>query len=131
MNAPFRSAIAARSALAARALLCAFLAACAEPPVSQALDKYTCPADGGPCTLSPEFGVVQGSVVYQGTRRGDVVLLLFASNDLPPPDGTAKLITAELRNASSGNVCTFAMSTNHFVITPARPEWSISAWMPA
>ena len=89
MNAPFRSAIAARSALAARALLCAFLAACAEPPVSQALDKYTCPADGGPCTLSPEFGVVQGSVVYQGTRRGDVVLLLFASNDLPPPDGTA------------------------------------------
>jgi uncharacterized protein (DUF2141 family) len=62
---------------------------CGEPPVVDAQDKYVCPSDGGPCVLVAQPGVVSGSLVYQGARRGDAVLLLFSSTALPPPDGTA------------------------------------------
>ena len=62
---------------------------CGDPPVISAQDKYICPADGGPCVLAAQPGVVTGTLVYQGPRRGDAVLLLFSSMALPPPDGTA------------------------------------------
>ena len=76
------------SALAAT-LLCAALAGCEAPPVAPGLDSFVCPADGGDCVLPPANGEISGSVAYSGPRRGDVILLLFAAGNLPPPDGTA------------------------------------------
>ncbi len=95
MNAPHRNPVAPIAAL----LLA--LVGCSAPPVSTALDKYNCPSDGGDCSLPAPNGIVQGSVVYQGSRRGDVVLLLFAANHLPPPDGTATSPVELARVASS------------------------------
>jgi len=94
MNARIRISALVLSALS-------FAAACGAPPVSNALDQYNCPSDGGPCTLPPPTGVIQGTVVYQGPRRGDVVLLLFAANNLPPPDGTATSAVELARVASA------------------------------
>ncbi|HUJ29475.1 MAG TPA: hypothetical protein VLW85_25820 [Myxococcales bacterium] len=64
-------------------------AACSSPGVAPGLDLYTC--DGGVC---PSPGVIQGSVVYAGTARGDAILLLFDTAALPPPDGTGSSAVA-------------------------------------
>ena len=71
------------SALAATLLLAA-LGGCETPPVVPGLDQPVC--DPG---VECRPGVINGSVVYSGPRRGDVILLLFAAENLPPPDGTA------------------------------------------
>src|SRR6185295_6421837 len=47
------------------------------------LDQFTC--DGGLCAAP---GVIEGQLVYSGTRRGDAILLLFDTTALPPPDGS-------------------------------------------
>ncbi len=76
-------------------LLCAallFAAACEKPGVAPGLDQLAC--DGGPC---PAPGVIQGSVVYSGTTRGDAVLLLFDTAALPPPDGNGTSAAAVAR----------------------------------
>jgi hypothetical protein len=75
-------------------LLCATLlfAACEKPGVAPGLDQLTC--DGGPC---PAPGVIQGSLVYSGTARGDAVLLLFDTAALPPPDGNGTSAAALAR----------------------------------
>ncbi|HEY6912198.1 MAG TPA: hypothetical protein VI356_22655 [Myxococcales bacterium] len=75
-------------------LLCAalLLAACEKPGVAPGLDQLSC--DGGPC---PAPGVIQGSLVYSGTARGDAVLLLFDTAALPPPDGNGTSAAALAR----------------------------------
>jgi hypothetical protein len=76
-------------------LLCAALmvaAACEKPGVAPGLDQFSC--DGGPC---PAPGVIQGSLVYSGTARGDAVLLLFDTAALPPPDGNGTSAAALAR----------------------------------
>ena len=86
------------------ALLClslsALLAACGPPGIVPGLDQCTS-HDGGACVLPPKPGVITGSVIYSGTARGDTVLLLFAANNLPPPDGTATTAVAIARVASA------------------------------
>ena len=76
-----------RNALAA-ALLVSLALACDIPAVAPGLDNCL-GYDGGVCVLPAPNGTISGNVVYSGTRRGDVILLLFAANNLPPPDGTA------------------------------------------
>src|SRR5205823_7730384 len=70
--------------------------ACEKPGVAPGLDQNTC--DGGPC---PTPGVIQGSLVYSGTARGDAVLLLFDTAALPPPDGNGTAAAAVARIPSS------------------------------
>lgn len=83
---------------AALASLLALAAACGGPPgVSPGLDTFVCPADGGACVQPAAPGSVEGTVVYTGTRRGDVILFLFSSANLPPPDGTATSAVALAR----------------------------------
>ena len=62
------------------ACLCAL--ACEKPPIGPGLDQYAC---GG--HLCPAPGVIQGSLVYSGTARGDAIVLLFDAGALPPRDG--------------------------------------------
>jgi len=62
------------------ACLCAL--ACEKPPLGPGLDQYAC---GG--HLCPAPGVIQGSLVYSGTARGDAIVLLFEAGALPPRDG--------------------------------------------
>src|SRR5467141_3681576 len=62
------------------ACLCAL--ACEKPPVGPGLDQYAC---GG--KLCPAPGVIQGSLVYSGTARGDAIVLLFEASALPPRHG--------------------------------------------
>src|SRR5205823_2343202 len=70
--------------------------ACEKPGVAPGLDQNTC--DGGPC---PTPGVIQGSLVYSGTARGDAVLLLFDTAALPPPDGNGTAAAAVARIPSA------------------------------
>jgi len=70
--------------------------ACEKPIVAPGLDLFTC--DGGLCDAP---GVVQGSVVYAGTVRGDAILLLFDTAALPPPDGTGTSAVAIARVRSA------------------------------
>ena len=72
----------------AAALLASAALACDAPTVAPGLDNCVS-FDGGACVLAVPNGVISGDVVYSGVRRGDVILLLFAANNLPPPDGTA------------------------------------------
>ena len=74
------------------ALALLLLAACSKPDVAPALDQYNC--DGGLC---PDPGVIEGSLVYAGPMRGDAVLLLFDTQSLPPPQGTATTPTSIVR----------------------------------
>ncbi len=62
------------------ACLCAL--ACEKPAIGPGLDQYAC---GG--HLCPAPGVIQGSLVYSGTARGDAIVLLFDASALPPRDG--------------------------------------------
>ncbi len=70
--------------------------ACGKPGVAPGLDQNTC--DGGPCQAP---GVIQGSLVYSGTARGDAVLLLFDTASLPPPDGNGTAAAAVARIPSA------------------------------
>src|SRR5471032_3192035 len=72
----------ARLAAPAAIAALAGLAGCNKPDVSPGLDVQCRPDN-----LTCQPGSITGNVTYQGTRRGDVVLLLFATNALPPPDG--------------------------------------------
>src|SRR6267143_683539 len=58
------------------ACLCAL--ACEKPALGPGLDQYAC---GG--HLCPAPGVIQGSLVYSGTARGDAIVLLFEASALP------------------------------------------------
>ncbi|HZR08923.1 MAG TPA: hypothetical protein VFA79_10105, partial [Myxococcales bacterium] len=69
--------------------LAACTLACETPPIAPGLDQFGC--DGGVC---PPPGVIQGSLVYSGTARGDAILLLFDTAALPPPDGNGTSATA-------------------------------------
>jgi hypothetical protein len=62
--------------------IAACLLACETPAIAPGLDQFSC--DGGLC---PAPGVIQGTLVYSGTARGDAVLFLFDTAALPPPDG--------------------------------------------
>src|SRR6266850_993132 len=62
------------------ACLCAL--ACEKPPLGPGLDQYAC---GG--HLCPAPGVIQGSLVYSGTARGDAIVLLFEAGAQPPRAG--------------------------------------------
>jgi hypothetical protein len=62
------------------ACLCAL--ACEKPALGPGLDQYACGGD-----LCPVPGVIQGSLVYSGTARGDAIVLLFEASAFPPRDG--------------------------------------------
>jgi uncharacterized protein (DUF2141 family) len=113
------------SALAACAL------ACERPPVAPGLDQYTC--DGGLC---PAPGVIKGSVVYGGAARGDVILLLFDTTALPPPDGNgagaaavARVPQAALFHGTSGAGAWSAPFT--FTQVPSGRSYQIRAFLDA
>jgi hypothetical protein len=118
-------------------LLCAALA-CGKPDVAPGLDVLNCPADGGACALPPSPGVISGSVVYSGTVRGDVVILLFDKASLPPPDGTGTSAVAVARVAQS---TLFASATPDsigpfsapytFTQVPANRSYQIRAFIDA
>ncbi len=91
----------ARSAAPAALAALAALAGCGKPDVSPGLDVQCRPDN-----LACQPGSITGNVTYQGTRRGDVVLLLFATNALPPPDGlgtTAQAISKVVRAKMFGS----------------------------
>ena len=123
-----------------RLLLCAALAAaaCGKPEVAPGLDVLTCPADGGECALPPSPGVITGSVVYSGTARGDVVILLFDKASLPPPDGSGTSATAIARvpeatlfaNAAAGSVGPFSAAYT-FTQVAANRSYQIRAFIDA
>ena len=77
------------------------LVACGTPGVAPGLDTYNCSADGGNCTQPPLPGAISGTVVYNGSRRGDAVLFLWSEDSLPPPDGTTTQ-PVSLARVSSG-----------------------------
>lgn len=81
-----------RPLAAALTLACAALAACEKPKVSPGLDITCRPSDP---TCQP--GRISGNVVYSGRRRGDVILFLFKTSALPPPDGLGTTATAFAR----------------------------------
>jgi hypothetical protein len=111
--------------------LAACALACETPPVAPGLDQYSC--DGGIC---PDPGVIEGSVVYNGTARGDAVLLLFDTAALPPPDGTgttpaaiARVPEATLLPGSPG-VGPFSASFT-FTQVPSGRSYQIRAFIDA
>jgi uncharacterized protein (DUF2141 family) len=76
------------------ACLCAL--ACEKPAIGPGLDQYACGGD-----LCPAPGVIQGSLVYSGTARGDAIVLLFDASALPPRDGNGTGAAAIARVAES------------------------------
>src|SRR3954463_16360541 len=78
--------------LAAILFAAAALAGCNKPDVAPGLD-IACRPSAPTC----QFGRISGSVVYSGTRRGDIVLFLFKSSALPPPDGLGTTAAAVSR----------------------------------
>jgi hypothetical protein len=75
-----------------RALVCTVLAlsACEAPPVFATADP----------PQSVMSGRIEGTVVTEGPARGDVVLLLFDAQRLPPPYGFGKPLTFTTVKAS-------------------------------
>ncbi|HET7787373.1 MAG TPA: hypothetical protein VFL36_15495 [Myxococcales bacterium] len=110
-----------------------FAAACEKPGVAPGLDQLSC--DGGPC---PAPGVIQGSLVYSGTARGDAVLLLFDTAALPPPDGNgtsaaalARVSQAELfGNAPATSIGPFSAQFT-FSQVPSGRSYQIRAFIDA
>ncbi len=123
-----------------RLLLCAALAAaaCGKPEVAPGLDVLICPADGGDCALPASPGVITGNVVYSGTARGDVVILLFDKASLPPPDGSGTSAAAVARvpeatlfaNAIAGSSGPFSAAYT-FTQVPANRSYQIRAFIDA
>src|SRR2546430_11714933 len=112
-------------------MIAALLSACQKPPVAPGLDQFVC--DGGVCGAP---GVIQGSVVYAGTERGDAILLLFDTAALPPPDGTGTSAAAVARvpsttlfaNASAGSVGPFSAPFT-FTQVPSGRSYQIRAFI--
>src|SRR5205085_907921 len=81
-------------------------------------------------------GVIQGSVVYAGTERGDAILLLFDTAALPPPDGTGTSAAAVARvpsttffaNAAPGSVGPFSAPFT-FTQVPSGRSYQIRAFL--
>jgi hypothetical protein len=103
--------------------------ACEKPGVAPGLDQ---PCDGGVCSAP---GVIQGSLVYSGTARGDAILLLFDTQSLPPPDGTgssaaavARIPSATLFANAAGSIGPFSAP---FVFTqvPAGRSYQVRAFL--
>lgn len=105
--------------------------ACEKPGVAPGLDLFTC--SGGPCAAP---GVIQGSVVYTGTARGDAILLLFDTAALPPPDGTGTSAVAVARvpaaqlfaGAAAGSVGPFSAPFT-FTQVPSGRSYQIRAFI--
>src|SRR6267143_4108774 len=113
------------------ACLCAL--ACEKPPVGPGLDQYAC---GG--KLCPAPGVIQGSLVYSGTARGDAIVLLFDAGALPPREGNgtgAAAIarvpeSALFRNASGTSTGPFSAPFT-FTQVPSGRDYHIRAFIDA
>ncbi len=113
--------------------LAACATACEKPSVAPGLDQI---CDGGPCEAPP--GVIEGNVVYSGTARGDVVLLLFDLAALPPPDGTGTTAVAVARvpestmfaGAAPGSIGPFSAAYT-FSQVPAWRSYQVRAFVDA
>src|ERR1700716_486797 len=111
------------------ACLCAL--ACEKPPVGPGLDQYAC---GG--KLCPAPGVIQGSLVYSGTARGDAIVLLFHAGALPPREGygtgaaaIARVQESALfRNASGTSTGPFSAPFT-FTQVPSGRDYHIRAFI--
>jgi len=80
-------------------LALSFAVSCTTPDLGPGLD--TCTNDGGDCQLPLSPGVITGTVVYNGSRRGDAILFLWSQDALPPPDGTSTTPVALARVAQA------------------------------
>ena len=113
------------------ACLCAL--ACEKPPIGPGLDQYAC---GG--HLCPAPGVIQGSLVYSGTARGDAIVLLFDAGALPPRDGNgtgaagiARVPQASMfRNAPGTSIGPFSAPFT-FTQVPSGRGYQIRAFIDA
>src|SRR6266850_1526630 len=78
-----------------RALALALLAAaCSKLSVAPGLDEVAkCRPEDPTC----QPGRISGRVVYSGKKRGDVILFLFKTSALPPPDGLGTSAAAVAR----------------------------------
>src|SRR6267143_1313200 len=113
------------------ACLCAL--ACEKPPIGPGLDQYACGGD-----LCPAPGVIQGSLVYSGTARGDAIVLLFDASALPPRDrnGTGAAAIARVpewalfRNAPGTSIGPFSAPFT-FTQVPSGRGYQIRAFIDA
>ena len=113
------------------ACLCAL--ACEKPPIGPGLDQYACGGD-----LCPAPGVIQGSLVYSGTARGDAIVLLFDGSALPLRDrnGTGAAAIARVResalfrNAPGTSIGPFSASFT-FTQVPSGRGYQIRAFIDA
>jgi len=113
------------------ACLCAL--ACEKPALGPGLDQYAC---GG--HLCPAPGVIQGSLVYSGTARGDAIVLLFEASALPlrHGNGTGAAAIARVpesalfRNAPRASIGPFSAPFT-FTQVPSRRGYQIRAFIDA